>query len=166
MANRDAPFGFIPINPNAPCNEYIATTSAAIYRGDALKMVTAGTVEVAAATDDVIIIGVAAEYIASATAGQKIMVYDDPETEFVIQCVTGYTAAAADIFGTADTDTYAAGNATTGQSKLELADPAASSANWLLLRLYDSPDNAWGEHAKVVVKLNQGVRQTAYAGLA
>jgi hypothetical protein len=165
MSNRDTPFGFTPITPDAPCHEYTATTSTTIFKGDALKFVTAGTVEVAAAGDDTILLGIAAEHVTTAAAGAKIMVYDDPETEFVIQCVTGYSAAAADCFGTADTDTYAAGNTTTHRSITELADPAGSSANWLLLRLYDTPDNAWGEHAKVVVKINQGVRQTAYAGL-
>jgi hypothetical protein len=165
MANRDAPFGFMPITPDAPCHEYTATTSTTIYKGDALKIVTAGTVEVAAAGDDVIIIGIAAESVTSATAGDKVMVYDDPETEYVIQGETGWSAAQADVFGTGDTCTYLAGNTTTGQSKLELANPAGSTADWILLRLWDSPDNAWGEHAKVVVKINQGVRQTAYAGL-
>jgi hypothetical protein len=165
MANRDTPFGFVPITPDAPCHEYTATTSTTIYKGDVLKFVTAGTVEVAAAGDDTIILGVAAEHVTTAAAGAKIMVYDDPETEYVIQGETGWSSSQADVFGTSDTCTYLAGNSVTHNSYLELADPAGSSANWLLLRLWDSPDNAWGEHAKVVVKINQGVRQTAYAGL-
>jgi hypothetical protein len=165
MANRDAAFGFIPIDPNAPCHEYTATTSTTIFRGDPVIAVTAGTVTVGAASSGVINVGIAAEYVASAAAGAKIMVYDDPNTEFIVQVLTGSTLTIADVFGTADIDTYTSGNTTTGQSKVELADPAGSTAPWLICRLYDTPDNAWGENCRVVVRPNQSVHKDAYAGL-
>ena len=165
MANKDAPTGFTPIDGSAPCHEYTVTASQTIFKGDPVIITNAGTVSIGAASATTTHLGISAEYIASATAGDKILVYDGVETEFVVQSTTGQTPAQTNVFNTADIVTYAAGNTSTGLSIMELDTMGTSSKPWLVLRLHPTPDNAWGEHAKVVVKYNQSVRIAAYAGL-
>lgn len=170
MANVDNPRGFWPIRHlsggEIRTNEYIVTTSAAIYKGDVLKVVAGGTVEVAAATDGAIVVGIAAEWVTaavSATAGTKIKVYDDPWIVFGVQTTTGVTSAATDVFATADPHTYAAGSTTTGISISELA--AVGQAQFKVLRLVDAPGNAWGEHSDVEVIFNEHLYKAAVAGV-
>jgi len=170
MANTDTPMGFWPIRHlcggEIRTNSYIVTTSAAIYRGDILKAVVGGTVEVAAATDGAIVIGIAAEYIpaaTSATAGTLIQVYDDPWVVFGVQSTTGATPAATDVFATGDSIAYAAGSSTTGQSILEL--DALGQAMFKVLGLVNEPGNAWGEHAKLQVIFNEHLYKAAVAGV-
>jgi hypothetical protein len=170
MANLDQPKGFWPIRHllggEIRTNSYIVTTSAAIYKGDVLKAVAGGTVEVEAADDGAIAMGVAAEYIpaaTSATAGTTIQVYDDPWIVFGVQSVTGATPAATEVFATADPTTYAAGSSTTGLSIMELA--AAGQAQFKILGLVDEPNNAWGEHADLEVIFNEHLYKGAVAGV-
>jgi len=175
MANLDNARGFWPIRHlcggEIRTNTYIVTTStAAIYKGDALKVVAAGTVEVAGATSGVIVVGVAAEWVTAAkaaTAGTTIQVYDDPFIVFGVQCDSGTAAAAIDVFSTADL-VVTTGDTVLGISKHELdtSDLAAGSqASLKVIGLVDEPGNAWGEHADVEVLFNEHLYKAAVAGV-
>jgi hypothetical protein len=169
MANADKPLGFTPVahrwGAQIRANKYIATTSTTIFIGDPVIAVAAGTVTVAAANWDAIGVGISSDYIATATAGDTIQIYDDPGLVFMVQCTTGQTPAAADIFATANMITYAAGSTTTGLSIMELDALGQSTGDLMLMGLLESPDNAWGEHAKVLVIYNQHLYRTVHAGL-
>jgi len=171
MANIDAPRGFKPVGTidgrDCVAHEYVLTTGATVYKGDPVKIVTAGTVQVSAAAAGVINLGIAAEYVSDplSAGGKKIMVYDSPNNLYEVQVTTAQTLTIADLFGTSDIVTYAAGNTNTGQSIMEIDNPAAGSLPWLILRLSPVKDNAWGQHCKVIVKPNTSVWDAGYAGL-
>lgn len=171
MANIDAPRGFWPIRHLAGgkirTNSYTATTSATIYKGDLLKVVANGTVEIGAADIGIAAIGIAAEYIASASAGQLVQVYDDPYIVFGVQCDSGTAAAATDIFYCTD-HVATTGSSSTGQSANELdsSELAAGAAlQFRVIGLVDEPGNSWGEHAKVEVIFNEHLFNAAGATL-
>jgi hypothetical protein len=171
MANIDNPRGLWPTRHltggEITTREFTVTTGATIYRGDIVEMVSGGTVDPAAATDGVKIVGVAAHYVSdAASAGGKVLqVYVDPYIAFGIQVVTGQTPSAAWIGLSADPDTYAAGSTTTYVSSTELAAASAQTALFHVIGKIDSPDNAWGEHADVEVVFNEH-RYKASAGSA
>jgi len=172
MANEDTPYGFMPIEHLMGCEfktrEYTVTTGQTIYRGDPVKLTSAGTVSVAAANDGVNMIGVAAQAVddSASAGGKKIQVWDDPFLIFKVQATTGQTPAAADVFGTADMITYAAGNTTTKQSIMELAAIGTSTGDFFVMGKVESPDNAWGEHVKLKVRFNlHAYRGAAHAGV-
>jgi len=156
MANRDFVRGFYPLRhiSGAPivANEYIVTTGATIYQGDLVSMAAAGTVGAAVANDGIVVIGVAAEYVSDSgsAGGKKILIYDDPNIVFGVQCVTGYAIAAADVFITAN-HIAGSGSAVTKLSGHELNSGAGNQMR--VLGLVTTPDNAWGEHADVEVVL-------------
>ena len=174
MANIDAPRGFWPLRHlcggEIRTNTYTVTTSAAIYKGDLLKAVAGGTVEIGAADIGIAAVGIAAEYVpaaTSATAGTQIQVYDDPYIVFGVQCDTGTAAAATDIFYCAD-HVATTGNAATGLSANELDSSelaAGATLQFRVIGLVDMPDNAWGEHAKVEVIFNEHIYNKAGATL-
>jgi hypothetical protein len=148
---------------------YIVTDSAAIYKGDPLKVVTGGTVEVAAADDGTIIIGVAAEWITaakSATSGTLVQVWDDPYIIFGVQADTGTTVAATCVFSKANLITYAAGNTTTGISSVELdASDIDTGSQLKILGKIEDPNNAWGEHVDLAVVFNEHFWKAAVAAV-
>lgn len=172
MANEDTPYGFIPVGHLLGCEirtrEYTVKTGETIYRGDPVIVDATGTVLVAAANDGVKMIGVAAEYVYDglSVGGKKIRVYDDPFILFKVQATTGLTPAATDVFNTADMITYAAGNTTTKQSIMELNTLGTSSGDFFVMGKLEEPENAWGEHVKLVVRFNLHChRGAAYAGI-
>lgn len=148
---------------------YTLTTGASVYKGDLVKAVAGGTVEVGAADIGTATIGVAAETVkdAASAGGKTIAIYDDPETIFAVQCDTGTAVAATDVFSTAN---HVAGSANTalGISGHELDSSqlaAQGGAQLKVIGLYDKADNAWGEHAKVLVIFNEHHYKAAVAGL-
>ncbi len=170
MANTDAPMGFWPIRHlcggEIRLSEHICTTSAAIFKGDPLKVVAGGTVEVAAADDGLIVIGVAAEYVASAAAGDTVKVWDDPNIVFGVQADSGTSPAATDVYNTANFITYAAGSTTTGLSIMELdASDIGTGAQLKILGKIPDPDNVWGEHVNLEVVFNEHFLKAAVAGV-
>jgi hypothetical protein len=135
---------------------YTATDSVAIFRGDPVEMVAAGTVDPADATDGVLIVGVAAHYLAAAATTRNIAVYDDPMIVFGIQQVSSGSIAATEIGAQADIATYAAGSTTTGISAVELSATVDGTGDLLrVVGLVDTPGNAWGENADVEVMFNE-----------
>lgn len=138
MANPDAPFGFKPYrhqNSGTPVrtNRYFIASEYAsnIFSGDLVKQVADGSIELAGEGD--VFVGVFAGVEYTATDGSIVfkrywpastavksgtnvtaLVYDDPDTLFLVQA-TG-TIAVADIGQLADMDNAQAGSTTTGQS--------------------------------------------------
>jgi hypothetical protein len=173
MSNANRICGLKPIGHliiptlKAQMHEYTLTASATVYEGDILKVVAGGTVEAAAEDDGIIVIGVAAQYkVAPATGITKVLVYDDPYTIFELQADDGANLAATAVFAAGDHDA-GAGNATTKQSGHQLdADTVTNGTLQLkVLGLVDSPDNAWGLHAKVRVIFNEHFYKAAVTGL-
>ena len=172
MSNKDTPFGFIPIGHMSggaipEPHEYTLATGSTIYKGDPVLNSSAGTVIVGAASATTTHIGIAAEYVSDSgsAGGKKIKVYDDPDIIYLVQTTDSITTSISNVFNTADIITSATGSTTTKQSVMELDTPGTSSKPWLIVRLHDSPDNAWGEFSKVEVRYNQSMWMTAYAGV-
>lgn len=174
MANSDAPRGFYPISPDAPINKfsphsgYLMTASAEVFQGDVVKLVDAGTVESAAADIGVAAIGIAAEYkLAAATGSYYLKVYDCPDTVFGVQTDTDTASTAADVgetanhvAGTGSSTTYLSGH------ELDASQMAASGgAQFKVLGLVETPDNAWGIHSKVLVKFNEHIHNSVVAAV-
>lgn len=153
MANVDNPRGFWPTRHHKGgeirTSRHILTASQTVYPGDVLKWVAGGTVEIAAAGDDAIVIGVAAEYkVAPATGTTYIQVWDDEDIVFGVQVQTGDTPAATDIYSTGDH------LATTGDTTLKISRQELKldgNAQFVIMGLVPAPDNAWGEHVDVEV---------------
>lgn len=159
MANVDNPRGFYPVRHfcggNITMQEFVVTTGQTIYRGDLVSMINSGTVTASTANDGIIIAGVAAEYVtdAASAGGKKIMVYADPWIVFGVQCDTGTSPAATDIFATAN-HVAGSGSSTTKLSGHELdASDIGSGQQMRILGLVNEPNNAWGEHCDVEVLL-------------
>ena len=154
MANIDAPFGFKPIGHltggEIRTRSYLLDEDTdTVTKGDALAMGLNGKVTRAAATE--LLAGVAAEYIAT-SEGAYIEVYDDPNILYEVQGYTGVTFAAGHVGEQADI-VATAGSTTTGLSLMELNEPGlAKPAQFLVIGKVDRPDNAWGEHVKLIVK--------------
>lgn len=171
MANVDNPRGFWPVGHlcGAPITtrEFVVTTGKTCYQGDLLKVVAAGTVEPAAANDGIIVIGVAAEYVSDAASagGKKIRVYADPYILFGVQTDTGTATTSAGVFATANHEA-GSGSSTTKQSGHELdASDIGTGGQLQILGLVDEPNNAWGEHSDVVVRIAEHLFNAAVAGV-
>lgn len=169
MANSDKPMGFEPVGHRSGgeirTRNYVVTAGQTIFKGDPVVITDAGTINVGAASATTTHLGIAAKYISSASAGDEIAVWDDPDIVYKVQTTNSITTAQTNVFNTSDIITYAAGNTTTGQSIMELDTPGTSSLPWLIIGLYGAPDNAWGEFSKVLVTYNQHLFIGAYAGL-
>lgn len=158
-------FGFKPIGMTSsdevtPINEYqIATSASAIYKGDPVKQVTDGTIEVAAAGD--VIIGIFAgctyynakgEFVNSpnydAPTGEsdiRALVYDDPKTRFEVLANDDVTQANV---GALYDFAYTAGSAVNGLSAvtLDISSLATSGKAFRITGL----TNRVGDNARVV----------------
>lgn len=170
MANTDAYSGARPLNPNAKITRYDidASAGAAIYKGDFVKLINDGRVEVAAAGNE--LVGVAAAfynsssspllYHAASVAGY-VDVWDDIDEVFIIQSDASKTTAVTFVGNNADYVKTHSGSTTTGMSGDELAATTAgtSTANLRIKGLASGFDaagpNAWGNHAKLLVTINE-----------
>jgi hypothetical protein len=84
MAQADNPKGLRPVNPDrAPVRRLPVATTQTIARGDAVY-ISSGQVAIAIA-NTAVLCGVAAQPAASLTAGTDILVWADPNTEFVMR---------------------------------------------------------------------------------
>lgn len=173
MANKDRPRGFWPIRHlsggEIRVGEYTVTTGQTIYKGDLVMITAAGTVQSATAGAGTVVIGVAAEYVddSGGAGGKKILVYDDPNIVFGVQCDTGTAPSAADIGATAD-HVATVGDSTTKQSRHELdASTIGGAGNDQLkiIGIVEQIDNSWGEHVDVEVLINEHHYKAAVAGV-
>lgn len=192
MANVDSPFGLKPVRylSGAPYNgavNYYSTVTGdatAIYIGD--PVITSGTASTIdgmiyqdvdqAATGDVItgvVVGVVpvtreSTIYREASTQRILMVADDPGLVFEIQEVSGGTALAANDIGLNANFVVAAGSATTGLSGVELNNATEATTNTLdvqIVGFVNRPDNAVGEHAKWLVRINRHQRANQVAGI-
>lgn len=192
MANVDTPFGLRPVRyiSGAPYNgavEHFSTATGdgtAIYVGDPVKL--SGTSQTIggvvyrdvdqAATGDVVVGVVVAvlpatrdSLIYRAASTQRILaVATDPMLLFEIQEVSGGTALTANDIGLNADFVVAAGSATTGQSGVELNNVGEATTNTLdlqIIGLAPREDNAIGEHAKFLVRINRHQYSNQVAGI-
>lgn len=192
MANADAPFGLRPVRyiSGAPYNGAVnvystaAGDSTAIFIGD--PVIASGTSQTIngsvfkdvdqAATGDVItgvVVGVLAStrdsltYRAASTV-RLLLVADDPNLLFEIQEVSGGTALTANDAGLNANFVVGSGNTSTGFSGVELNNATEATTNTLdlhIIGLADRPDNAIGEHAKWLVRINRHQHANQVAGI-
>lgn len=153
MANPNNPFGAQVLNSDGKqerIRQYNKTTGTAIYPGDGVKLIDAGTVSVAASGER--LIGVSAEYRASADT--VIGVYDDPDTEYYIQVSADF--ALADV-GQHTNIVANAGDATLKQSNHTLNSATfgtEAAKQFKILGLLLKGENAVGSYAMVRAKIN------------
>lgn len=191
MANVDTPFGLRPVRflsgqpYNGAGNVYSTASgdATAIYVGDPVKL--SGTSQVIngvtyadvdqAATGDImvgVVVAVLPEtrdslvYRAASTA-RRVVVADNPGLVFEIQEVSGGTPLAAADIGLNANIVVAAGSSVTGQSGVELNNGTEASTNTLdvqIVGLVNREDNAVGEHAKWLVRINRHQFSNQVAG--
>ena len=92
-----------------------------------------------------------------ASTARLVYVVDDPNVIFEIQEVSGGTALVAADVGLNANVVVGSGSTTTGLSAMELNNASENTTATLQLRilgLSPKPDNAIGEHAKWLVKIN------------
>lgn len=184
MANPDIVRGLVPVGyvGGAPYNgafrEYsvAAGNGVAIFIGDPVTTVGVGTAQtingkvmldvVQAATGNVItgvVVGVKPDTATSlpyrAASTQRVLyVADDPNLIFEIQEVSGGTALTANDIGLNADFVVGTGSTTTGYSGVELNNSGEATTNTLDLKIIgfvNRPDNAVGENAKYLVRINR-----------
>ena len=135
MANLDSAFGFRPVRMlnggKIPMHKYAnkgATT--AIFQGDrvALQGADGRLLRIATTTPNVDCIGVAANYIASGTAGQDVWVYDDPNTVFEVQSDGTTDTDHNDYIGSVAACIAGTGNTTSGLGADEIDASSITSS--------------------------------------
>lgn len=192
MPNSDTPMGLRPYSHRngAPYNGAARVYSSAsgdataIFIGDPVKL--SGTSQVIngitysdvdqAATGDVIqgvVVGVLPEtadsltYRAASTV-RRLLVADDPDLLFEIQEVSGGTALVADAIGLNANFVVGSGSTVTGLSGVELNNATEATTNTLdlqIIGLVPRDDNAVGEHAKWLVRINRVQHANQVAGI-
>jgi hypothetical protein len=194
MANPDTPFGLRPVRYvsgapyNGAANVYTvaAGNSVRIGIGDPVTTAAVGTAQtvngvtyldvVRAATGDVItgvVVGVLPDvatdtpYRVGSTL-RRLLVADDPNLEFEIQEVSGGTALTLNDMGLNADFVVADCSTTTGYSNVELNNGTEAGTNTLdlkIVRFVNRADNAIGEHAKWLVRINRHRHVNQIAGI-
>ena len=189
MANLDAPQGFTPTRHLAGgvirTNEYeIANGSGtSIFFGDAVQLLTNGTITLMANDTKPIGVFAGCEYTDQSTGDVKFLqvwtasttvktnsavkayVYDDPDIIFSIQC--DGTFANTDV-GLNSNVTLTPGNTDFGYTKQEITVSTFATTNTLpirILRLINEPGNAVGANASVEVYINNHQLRANTAGI-
>lgn len=173
MSATLAPFGFVAVrHPSGevrmkryPIASGYAT---AMYKGQPVILAADGTITVGTAAADIIGILAGVEYVSSvdgkpatdtywpagqATTQAYAWVYDDPETEFLVQSDGSLaTTALGDQADVSNVGNHANGRSTCTLSSATVA--AASQGQFRVVSFDLSPDNAAGDtYTKVVVKI-------------
>lgn len=171
MANVDAPRGFRFLRSlsggETRLEEAIVTTGQIIYRGDAIKLVDAGTVEEADTDDGVAVIGVASGWVddSASAGGKKILYTPAKDNVFVIQCDSGTVPTAADIGETAN-HLSTVGTTASKNSLHELdASDIGTGLQCRIMGIHSVQDNSWGEHVDVEVVFNENVHSAGTASI-
>lgn len=191
MANVDSSFGLRPVRQldgsayNGAVRHYSTATGdgTAIFLGD--PVVLSGTSQEIngvtyldvdqAATGNVIagvVVGVlpvtADSLIYRAASTQRILMVAPPNLEYEIQEVSGGTPLTANDAGLNANFVVGSGSTVTGQSGVELNNSGEATTNTLDLQivgLSPRPDNAVGEHAKWLVRINRSQFANQVAGI-
>lgn len=194
MANPDIPRGLRPVGYVGGASYNGAATLYSVAAGDGTRIgigdpvTTAGvgtgqTINgvtsidvVRAATGDVItgvVVGVvpttstSTTYRAASTQRQ-LLVADDPNLLFEIQEVSGGTALTANDIGLNADFVVADCSTTTGYSNVELNNATEAGTNTLDLKIVgfvNAPNNAVGENAKWLVRINRHRHVNQIAGI-
>lgn len=192
MANADIPKGLQPVRyiSGAPYNgaANVYTTAAgdnvAIFLGDPVKL--SGTSQTVngqvyadvdqAATGDVmigVVVGVlpdtrdSLKYRAASTV-RRLLVATDTDLLYEAQEVSGGTPLTADDIGLNINFVVGSGNTFTGYSGVELNNGTEAATNTLdlnIVGLVAREDNAVGEHAKWLVRINRHQFANQIAGI-
>lgn len=182
MPNADTPFGLRPVRYlsgapyNGACNVYsvAAGDGTALFIGDPVKItgdaqtingVVYADVNRAAAADVItgVVVGVVpatADSLLYRAASTQRLVYvvDDPNVLFEIQEVSGGTALTVAAIGLNADFVVGSGSTITGLSGVELNNATEDTTNTLGLKIWGlapREDNAVGEHAKWLVRINR-----------
>jgi hypothetical protein len=170
MANANAPRGFWPLRHlgggTIRANEYTIATgyTSDIFKGDLVKRVTGGGIELAAAGNRFVGVFDGVSYV-DASGNQKYssywpntttatyikaMVYDDPMITFGVQS-NGSTVAAD--YGELADHVAGSGSTTTGVSGHELnGTSSTATAGFRILGKLDQPGNAVGTNVNLEVQ--------------
>jgi len=190
MANNDAAFGLRPVGElgsgiqNGGTSKYkiAAGYATAIYKGDIVKLVAAGTIQVSGNADTANV-GVFNGCFYNDPTTQKptwsnyypgsitptvgdieAFIYDDPNMLFEIQdnATLGQTAV-----GDNADQVYAAGSTVNGQSKSELGAAAGGTAQLRIIRISEDPDNSdiASANANWIVRFNEHLYYNNGAGV-
>lgn len=182
MANAAFTFGLLPIyngNGNERAKAYTLKTGSTVYRGDVVMMDATGTVTPITNGATSICFGVALEYVddSGSAGGKTVLVCDDLlNTQFLINCKSTSAAteiAVTDVFtnlpiylgaGVVQNSGTAYVSGISGYyADIDNVNAATTTLPLRVMGLYDSPDNAWGKNAKIIVKFNN---QATFAGTA
>lgn len=155
MANPNRPFGFEVITSDGKeiRTRRYKKSAGIIYPGDVLKLLSTGDCNVAAAGDAMI--GVCAAYAASADT--DVLVYDDPQLEFITQMTGSFAAADVNLNANIDATT---GDTALKQSKnsLDTATQAVTATlQFKILGVLSRGDNAVGNYCIVRCRPNNHV---------
>lgn len=150
MSNANQPVGFEPAGECLRIREYTADTNA-IYAGDCVSLNSNGTVDRSAASSA--LVGVAMSY--SAASG-KVLVADHPDQEFKAQADDATIDAQTDmnlnydiVVGSPDTSYKRSG------MQIDASTQATTATLPIkVLRLDPTVNNALGDKAKVICKIN------------
>ena len=174
MANQDRARGCWPLynltGGKIPVHAYHKKgTTTGVYEGGIVVLRTAdrriGSLQTTTGSDE--IVGVAANYVAAASSGKTVWVYDSPFTVFGINSDGTTNEDYKDLVGTVATGNAAlstadsaAGNTTTGLSKVELDRSACTSTGtatdniFKIIGVVDEPsNNSASSHADLEVLL-------------
>lgn len=191
MANVDSPFGLRPVKTvsgqpySGAANVYSTATGdgTAIFVGDPVTL--SGTsqtingrvyVDVDQAATGNIVLGVVVGVLPAtrdstiyreASTQRLLLVADDPGLLYEIQEVSGGTAFTANDAGLNANFVVGSGSTTTGMSGVELNNSGEATTNTLDLQivgLVNREDNAIGEHAKWLVRINRNRYANQVAG--
>ena len=170
MANTDAPRGFWPLRHLSggtmrPAAHTLASGYATnIFRGDVVKLVAGGGIEVAAAGDRFLGVFDGCRYVnssgeqvyskywpASTTATEiEAYVYDDPNICFGVQ--SAGSTVAADVGNLGD-HVAGTGSTTTGIAAHELNGATGTGdAGFRVIGKIEQPDNAYGTNVNLIVQ--------------
>ena len=160
MANSDRPNGFKPLG-SYKTRKY--TAGSKIVPGEFVRMSSDGKVDAVAAGET--ILGLAMS-LAKAD-NDDVQVIDAPQQEYVGQADESDFAAQTDVGNVVDV-LATAENSTFNAARMEIDSDTAGTASGqlLILDLQERPDNAFGEFADVIVRINEHqTRPTSYAGI-
>ncbi len=184
MANTNAPYGFRPLRHRMggvirPSKYRIASASAtAIYRGDPVKLLGTGYIDLAAAGNRILGIFAGCNYVksngdvvftpywpaAEATLGSadvEALVYDDPNITYSVQ--SGVASPALADIGALGDHVAGTGSAVTGNSGAYLSGTIGTgTAGFRILDFVNKPDNEIAQYADVEVQLFES--ELAYHG--
>ena len=171
MANADTPRGFWPLRHLTGGTVRLAEYTIAsaygtdIFKGDMVKLVAGGGIEVAAAGNRVLGVFHGVEYTdasgevqfskhwpaSTAATNIKAKVYSDPQITFGVQ--SAGSTVAADVGNLGD-HVNTAGSTSTGQSNQELNGTTSTAyAGMRVLGKIDQPGNAWGTNVLLEVQV-------------